>query len=139
MKVEILLGKPRLVDAIIKRSLVSLAAGNLPFASNRKQKMSDSTDEATRLAAARSKPFIVICGCTGTGKTKLSIQLAEWLVQSGKKAEIINADAMQACPKIIFPKKSGTERISKHENILLALQRFGYYYKQSDQGGNEGH
>jgi tRNA A37 N6-isopentenylltransferase MiaA len=44
----------------------------------------------------RNKPFIVICGCTGTGKTKLSIQLAEWLIQSkGKRAEIINADAMQ--------------------------------------------
>ena len=43
----------------------------------------------------RSKPFIVICGCTGTGKTKLSIQLAEWLIKSGKKSEIINADAMQ--------------------------------------------
>ena len=43
----------------------------------------------------RNKPFIVICGCTGTGKTKLSIQLAEWLINGGKKAEIINADAMQ--------------------------------------------
>ena len=43
----------------------------------------------------RNKPFIVICGCTGTGKTKLSIQLAEWLISIGKKSEIINADAMQ--------------------------------------------
>lgn len=43
----------------------------------------------------RNRPFIVICGCTGTGKTKLSIQLAEWLIKSGKKSEIINADAMQ--------------------------------------------
>ena len=25
----------------------------------------------------RNKPFIVICGCTGTGKTKLSIELAQ--------------------------------------------------------------
>ena len=43
----------------------------------------------------RDKPFIVICGCTGTGKTKLSIQLAEWLIKDNKKCEIINADAMQ--------------------------------------------
>lgn len=44
---------------------------------------------------SRNKPFIVICGCTGTGKTKLSIQLAQWLINNGKKCEIINADAMQ--------------------------------------------
>lgn len=43
----------------------------------------------------RRRPFIVVCGCTGTGKTKLSIQLAEWLIQNGHRAEIINADAMQ--------------------------------------------
>lgn len=45
----------------------------------------------------RNKPFIVICGCTGTGKTKLSIQMAEWLISRGKRAEIVNADAMQVC------------------------------------------
>lgn len=45
--------------------------------------------------ANRNKPFVVICGCTGTGKTKLSIELAEWLISRGKRAEIINADAMQ--------------------------------------------
>jgi tRNA A37 N6-isopentenylltransferase MiaA len=45
----------------------------------------------------RKKPFVVICGCTGTGKTKLSIQIAEWLIENGKRAEIINADAMQVC------------------------------------------
>ena len=47
------------------------------------------------LSEIRKKPFIVVCGCTGTGKTKLSIQLAEWLISNGKRAEIINADAMQ--------------------------------------------
>lgn len=47
------------------------------------------------LARIREKPFIVICGCTGTGKTKLSIQLAEWLIKNNRQAEIINADAMQ--------------------------------------------
>jgi signal recognition particle GTPase len=43
----------------------------------------------------RDKPFIVIAGCTGTGKTKMSIELAQWLISNGKKCEIINADAMQ--------------------------------------------
>ena len=47
------------------------------------------------LKQIRNKPFIVICGCTGTGKTKLSIQLAEWLIENNNKCEIINADAMQ--------------------------------------------
>ena len=46
-------------------------------------------------AKIRDKPFIIICGCTGTGKTKLSIQLAEWLTKQNRQAEIINADAMQ--------------------------------------------
>ena len=52
-------------------------------------------ETSRRLAAVRAKPFVVICGCTGTGKTKLSIEMAQWLIASGKKAEIINADAMQ--------------------------------------------
>ena len=47
--------------------------------------------------SCRNKPLVVICGCTGTGKTKLSIQLAEWLIGNGKQAEVINADAMQVC------------------------------------------
>lgn len=49
--------------------------------------------------AFRNKPFIVICGCTGTGKTKLSIELAEWLIKDGKKCEIVNGDAMQVIKK----------------------------------------
>lgn len=52
----------------------------------------------------RNKPFIVICGCTGTGKTKLSIELAKWLNDIGQKAEIVNADAMQVKFIIIFLK-----------------------------------
>ncbi len=40
----------------------------------------------------RSKPLVIIYGCTGTGKTKLSIELAK---KFPNKAEIINADAMQ--------------------------------------------
>ena len=40
----------------------------------------------------RNKPIILVFGCTGTGKTKLSIQLAK-VFQN--QAEIINADALQ--------------------------------------------
>jgi tRNA A37 N6-isopentenylltransferase MiaA len=40
----------------------------------------------------RHKPLVIIYGCTGTGKTKLSVELAK---KYGEKAEIINADAMQ--------------------------------------------
>lgn len=54
-----------------------------------------STSSSGVAVANRTKPFVVICGCTGTGKTKLSIELAEWLISRGKRAEIINADAMQ--------------------------------------------
>lgn len=65
---------------------------NLFFGGNSRVKMNETS---RRLAAVRAKPFVVICGCTGTGKTKLSIEMAQWLIASGKKAEIINADAMQ--------------------------------------------
>ncbi|MGV8851910.1 MAG: tRNA (adenosine(37)-N6)-dimethylallyltransferase MiaA [Rhodoglobus sp.] len=39
--------------------------------------------------------LIVVVGATGTGKSDLSLDLAEALVQQGNPAEIINADAMQ--------------------------------------------
>jgi polynucleotide 5'-kinase involved in rRNA processing len=44
------------------------------------------------LQLLREKPIVVICGCTGTGKTKLSVELAK---RFPNKAEILNADAMQ--------------------------------------------
>lgn len=37
----------------------------------------------------------VVVGATGTGKTKLSLDLVEHLRRSGRDAEIVNADAMQ--------------------------------------------
>lgn len=40
-------------------------------------------------------PLIVIAGATGTGKSGLSLDLAERLGDAGRPAEIINADAMQ--------------------------------------------
>lgn len=39
--------------------------------------------------------LIVIGGATGTGKTGLSLAVAERLAESGRRAEIVNADAMQ--------------------------------------------
>ncbi|MGV8913659.1 MAG: tRNA (adenosine(37)-N6)-dimethylallyltransferase MiaA [Rhodoglobus sp.] len=39
--------------------------------------------------------LIVVVGATGTGKSDLSLDLAEALAQQGNPAEIINADAMQ--------------------------------------------
>jgi len=50
-------------------------------------------------AAAESRggvnDLIVVVGATGTGKSELSLDLAEALRQQGRTAEIINADAMQ--------------------------------------------
>ncbi|PJJ61335.1 tRNA (adenosine(37)-N6)-dimethylallyltransferase MiaA [Compostimonas suwonensis] len=39
--------------------------------------------------------LVVIVGATGTGKSELSLRLAEDLAASGRTAEIVNADAMQ--------------------------------------------
>jgi len=39
--------------------------------------------------------LVAIVGATGTGKTRLSLDLASALVESGRRAEIVNADAMQ--------------------------------------------
>ena len=46
--------------------------------------------------AADAPPAIVaIVGATGTGKTELSLSLAEALRERGRAAEVVNADAMQ--------------------------------------------
>ena len=39
--------------------------------------------------------LVAIVGATGTGKSELSLQLAERLAATGRPAEIVNADAMQ--------------------------------------------
>lgn len=46
-------------------------------------------------AAVREPRLWVIVGATGTGKSKLSLDLAESLQERGTGAEIVNADAMQ--------------------------------------------
>src|SRR6185312_17188302 len=40
-------------------------------------------------------PLVAIVGATGTGKSELSLDLAEALVAHGETVEIVNADAMQ--------------------------------------------
>lgn len=45
--------------------------------------------------AEGAPPLIVIVGATGTGKSALSLDLAEALASRGRAAEIVNADAMQ--------------------------------------------
>jgi len=40
-------------------------------------------------------PIIAVVGATGTGKSELSLDLAERLAAAGRPAEIVNADAMQ--------------------------------------------
>jgi tRNA dimethylallyltransferase len=40
-------------------------------------------------------PLIVIVGATGTGKSELSLDIADGLAAAGSLAEIVNADAMQ--------------------------------------------
>ncbi|TIH34644.1 tRNA (adenosine(37)-N6)-dimethylallyltransferase MiaA [Subtercola vilae] len=42
-----------------------------------------------------SAEIIVIVGATGTGKSDLSLSIAERLARAGRPAEIVNADAMQ--------------------------------------------
>jgi tRNA dimethylallyltransferase len=44
---------------------------------------------------AATPVLIAIVGSTGTGKSELSLDLAERLIQRGQPAEIVNADAMQ--------------------------------------------
>lgn len=46
-------------------------------------------------APSASTPIVAIVGPTGTGKTDLSLALAERLLADGRGAEIVNADAMQ--------------------------------------------
>ncbi|WP_241979103.1 MULTISPECIES: tRNA (adenosine(37)-N6)-dimethylallyltransferase MiaA [Cryobacterium] len=53
-------------------------------------------NSATGSEAADAHPtLIVIVGPTGTGKSDLSLDVAERLTTSGRAAEIVNADAMQ--------------------------------------------
>jgi len=49
----------------------------------------------TRTMGSDSRQLVAVVGATGTGKTALSLGVAEALAQHGITAEIVNADAMQ--------------------------------------------
>ncbi|MFB9748596.1 tRNA (adenosine(37)-N6)-dimethylallyltransferase MiaA [Leifsonia shinshuensis] len=55
--------------------------------------VAESTDPAPTDPTAPA--VIAIVGATGTGKTELSLALAEALREQGRAAEVVNADAMQ--------------------------------------------
>lgn len=70
------------------------------------------TPEPQTPAAQKHRPTLwVIVGATGTGKTKLSLDLAERLSGSGVEAEIVNSDAMQLYRGMDI----GTAKISEDE------------------------
>lgn len=50
---------------------------------------------AERAPYGAGRPLIAVVGATGTGKSALSLDLAERLASDGEIAEIVNADAMQ--------------------------------------------
>ncbi len=47
------------------------------------------------MSADPTPALVVIVGATGTGKSELSLDLAEQLAANGRPAEVVNADAMQ--------------------------------------------
>lgn len=65
---------------------------------------------------AWKKPLIIILGATGTGKTKLSLELAQRF-----KSEIISADSMQVYLLIDFIYKQLYSQM-----LILVIQRIRY-------------
>ncbi len=60
-------------------------------------------------------PLIVIAGATATGKTGLSIRLAEWLIDGGRPAEIISADSRQVYRGLDI----GTAKVSRADRARV--------------------
>ncbi len=61
-----------------------------------------------------------VVGATGTGKTALSLNLAEALARAGRPAEIVNADAMQ----LYRGMNIGTAKLPPHERRGIAHHLF---------------
>jgi len=71
-----------------------------------------SSPKVVRSKSAQDAPaLIVIVGATGTGKSELSLDLAQRLTAQGTHAEIINADAMQLYRGMDI----GTAKLRLHE------------------------
>lgn len=80
------------------------------------QKNINKMSEIDQLSKIRNKPVIIILGCTGTGKTKLSIELAKKY-----KGEIINADALQLYKGLdIATNKATSDEMSNIPHNLIA-------------------
>lgn len=63
------------------------------------------------LPAQLAAPLVAIVGATGTGKSALSLDLAQQLESHGHPAEVINADAMQLYRGMDI----GTAKLSTHD------------------------
>ncbi len=66
-------------------------------------------------SVAVAPPLIVIAGATATGKTGLSIRLAEWLITAGQPTEIISADSRQVFRGLDI----GTAKVSPAEQARV--------------------
>lgn len=68
---------------------------------------------ASRSSAPSSQQarLIAVVGPTGTGKTELSLEIAETIIARGGRAEIVNADAMQLYRGMDI----GTAKLAAHE------------------------
>ena len=57
--------------------------------------MASADPQSAEPATGGAHPQIVVVGPPGTGKTDLSLHLAERIRETGRDAEVVNADAMQ--------------------------------------------
>jgi len=60
-------------------------------------------------------PHVVLAGATATGKTGLSIRLAEWLIAQGRPAEIVSADSRQVFRGLDI----GTAKVSRPDRARV--------------------
>ncbi|KAF9027150.1 tRNA isopentenyltransferase [Hymenopellis radicata] len=77
------------------------------------------------------RPLIAIIGTTGTGKTKLAVQVAKRLALSDlcNGAEVINADAMQVYAGMdIITNKATAEEMQGVKHHLMAFRQPGQQY-----------
>jgi tRNA dimethylallyltransferase len=69
---------------------------------------------------ASANRLLAIVGATGTGKSQLSLEMAQGIRERGGQAEIINADAMQLYRGMDI----GTAKVSLTERALVAHHMF---------------
>jgi len=112
-------------------SLVANKMGEIKWRTGFKKLISRFT---RRLKMTDAKPLITICGTTGVGKSKLSIELALKLAQEShahgwKGARIINADSMQVYTgmDVITNKVPAAERMGV-EHLLMDFKQPGEQY-----------